>query len=162
MIIEDNNTINNYIEKRLLSMKKITSKNEISGIMIMVFLLCQIFSFVFMIFIKGYDYIFTYSILGIGSAISFIEFFLIAIHQNSCKKGNLLFDELSEELEVSINIKNNNSYNLYKEIRHTIKRYSSSTELPLIQGKYGSTLYFIITLVIYLVMIIVLYTKRIV
>jgi hypothetical protein len=160
----ESKNMNDEINKRYIELLlKITKRNEISGVLISLLFIFNILVLVFSLFLIRNIIYGSFEILLLSSAITVIEIMMIIIFQSNCKKGNVLFDEISDDIESIKNYKSindNNSTNEYKYIRYINKRYLASTELPLIQGKYGATIYFLLSLVIYIIVLFFIFTLK--
>lgn len=84
---------------------------------------------------------------------NFISVACLINYEFLCKKGNILFSEISDELEW--NLKNEKSGNESPNIdtRIILRSYIQASELPFFRGKYGTGIYLLINIVSLIILI---------
>jgi hypothetical protein len=103
---------------------------------------------------RNIDQQFLYVTVFLASLFFCFSIFSLLTYDRNKKQGNVLFEELSDELEWRVKETNNEKkINIPKEnpvlrTRIALREYTYTTELPLVKGQYSITLYFILNIVL--------------
>jgi hypothetical protein len=154
-----NNNTNEKNDHNLLyltnKLRELSVKNEILGYLIGSIFIGMIVIMAMGIFYPEKTQTWIQGALSIITCVFLIDVAFIAAFQNNIKKANMFFDELADNTENNKTIYSNNI-----DYKINVKRYLQSTELPLIQGKYGSTVFFLLSLVFFVFSIFYLFFNR--
>ena len=94
-----------------------------------------------------YQFLLTAVIMSVSCAI-----ILVSIYEYLRKKGDVLFEEISDELRWDVSGKSvSGAEKPALEIRVTLRSFARAADLPLVPGKFGPVLYVLFNLTILLV-----------
>jgi len=140
-----------YVESSLALLQRITTGPRYSGISISVLTFINVFFVFFFMFKLGFflfgvnlDNNFTALFLGI-SVLSSLG--IIILNENLRRKGDVLFEEISDELHWYVGPKKQSDNGVVADQRPSwnarvvLRSFAQATDLPLIPGKFGSALY---------------------
>ena len=136
----------------LMFLRRIKNSLRILGVIISLATLLHVSLLLLLIFIfKGgrikEEWVFGYLF------IAFIIFVCIIFYENLRKKGEAIFEEISDELHWFIAYREKEPNNISQkrpefEIRVLLRSFAKTTDLPLIPGKFGPAIYMVINIAI--------------
>lgn len=156
------------LEQSLAYLEKISNRLRFYGSLTLIFTILnfasQIFSFyVRYTYIPGYLVIFF--IIYLPIILSLIAVIVIVRYESLRKRGDALFEEISDELQWNVRQKESGKMPLAPErpmlkARITLRSFARATDIPLVPGKYGPGIYTTINLFLLLLGLVIFRAGR--
>lgn len=134
----------------LIFLRRITNSLRILGTII---LLATSLNVIFLLLVISKSQLFNEGMFYIDLLITFINFVCIVFYENLRKRGEAIFEEISDELHWFIGYREKEPNNISQkrpefQIRVLLRSFAKTTDLPLIPGKFGPAIYMVINIAI--------------